>query len=73
MTHKELLMEVLKDPLLRQKYHIPEEELKNVSFDLDSTSSYAIIEVLKTIIQQKSENVSDTNVYKNIKNLFNVN
>ena len=32
-----------------------------------------IIEVLKTIIQQKSESVSDANVYKNIKNLFSVN
>lgn len=71
MTQLELLKEVLKDPLLRQKYHIPEEELKNMSFD--TTSSYAIIEVLKTVIQQKSESVSDVNVYKNIKNLFNVN
>ncbi len=71
MTQLELLKEVLNEPMLRQKYNIPEAELKKVSFD--TTSPYPIIEVLKTIIQQKCENVSDTNVYKNIKNLFSVN
>lgn len=71
MTQLELLKEVLKDPMLRQKYNIPESELNRVSFDVQS--SYPIIEVLKTIIQQKSESVSDANVYKNIKNLFSVN
>lgn len=71
MTQLELLKEVLKDPMLREKYNIPEEELKEISFD--KTSSHQIIEVLKTIIQQKSESISDANVYKNIKNLFNVN
>ena len=71
MTQLELLKEVLKDPMLRQKYNIPESELNRISFD--AQSSYPIIEVLKTIIQQKSESVSDANVYKNIKNLFSVN
>lgn len=71
MTQLELLKEVLKDPILRQKYNIPESELNRISFDVQS--SYPIIEVLKTIIQQKSESVSDANVYKNIKNLFSVN
>lgn len=71
MTQLELLKEVLKDPMLRQKYNIPESELNSISFDVQS--SYPIIEVLKTIIQQKSESVSDANVYKNIKNLFSVN
>jgi hypothetical protein len=71
MTQIELLKEVLKDPMLKQKYHIPDSELERVSFD--TTSKYPIIEVLKTIIQQKAENVSDGNVYKNIKNLFSVN
>ncbi len=71
MTQLELLKEVLKDPMLRQKYNIPESELNRISFDVQS--SYPIIEVLKTIIQQKSESVSDANVYKNIKNLFSVN
>ena len=71
MTQLELLKEVLRDPMLKQKYNIPESELNRVSFD--EVSSYPIIEVLITIIQQKSESVSDTNVYKNIKNLFSVN
>lgn len=71
MTQLELLKEVLKDPMLRQKYNIPESELSRISFDVQS--SYPIIEVLKTIVQLKSESVSDANVYKNIKNLFSVN
>ena len=71
MTQLELPKEVLKDPMLKQKYAITDAEIEQVSFDEES--SYPIIEVLKTIIQQKSENVSDVNVYKNIKNLFKVN
>ena len=67
MTQLELLKEVLKDPMLKQKYNITAAEIEEVSFDVESP--YPIIEVLKTIIQQKSENVSDVNVYKNIKNL----
>jgi hypothetical protein len=71
MTQIELLREILKDPMLKQKYRIPESELESISFDVPS--QYPIVEVLKTIIQQKAENVSDSNVYKNIKNLFSVN
>ena len=71
MTQLELLKEVLKDPMLKQKYAITDAEIEQVSFDEES--SYPIIDVHKTIIQQKSENVSDVNVYKNIKNLFKVN
>ena len=71
MTQIELLREILKDPMLKQKYRIPESELESISFD--APSQYPIVEVLKTIIQQKAENVSDSNVYKNIKNLFSVN
>ena len=50
MTQIELLREILKDPMLKQKYRIPESELENISFDV--TSQYPIVEVLKTIIQQ---------------------
>lgn len=71
MTQLELLKEVLKDPILKEKYGIPESEINTVSFD--TTSSYTIVEVLKTIIQLKNESVSDANIYKNIKNLFSVN
>ena len=67
MTQIELLREILKDPMLKQKYRIPESELESISFDVPS--QYPIVEVFKTIIRQKAENVSDSNVYKNIKNL----
>ena len=70
MTTTELLREVLKDKMLREKYHIPEEEIKKVSFDTKST--YPIIETLKTIIQLKGQNLPDNNVYKNIKVNFGI-
>lgn len=70
MTAQELLREALKDPILRDKYHIPEEEIKNVSFD--ATSQYPIIETLKTIIQLKINGTADINTYKTVKMCFNI-
>lgn len=51
MTTQELLKEVLKDSLFQDKYHIPQSELQEVSFD--TTSPYPIVETIKTIIQLK--------------------
>lgn len=65
MTTIDLLKEVLKDPMFRDKYNIPEEELANVSFD--KMSKYRIIEVVKSIISLKGENHTDAQVYKQIK------
>lgn len=71
MTTRELLKEVLKDSLFQKKYGIPKDVLENVS--LDSDSGYPIIEAVKTIIQLKDSGVSDTNVYRNVKqNIFNI-
>lgn len=70
MTTAQLLREVLKDPILKEKYKIPESELQNASFD--SVSKYPIIETLKTIIQEKDRNTPDTNIYKSIKVNFGI-
>lgn len=67
MTANDLLREVLKDPMLRDKYNISEVELSNVSFD--TTSRHPIIEVLKNIISLKGENHTDAQVYKQIKSI----
>ena len=66
MTEIEILKEVLKDPILREKYGMSEEEINNVSFD--KTSNYSIIEFIKTIIQYELENVSNNTTYNQIKN-----
>ena len=68
MKSVDLLKEVLKDPILSDKYHIPQGEIAQISFD--SQSPYRIIEVLKTIIQQKCDNMPDSAVYKNLKNIL---
>lgn len=71
MTTQELLKEVLKDSLFQDKYHIPQSELQEVSFD--TTSPYPIVETIKTIIQFKGNGTPDVNVFKNIKqNNFNI-
>lgn len=70
MTTIELLKEVLKDPILREKYNIPESVIQNVTFDKES--EYKIIETLKEIIRLKNQNIPDTQVYKSIKMKFDI-
>lgn len=68
MTANEILQEVLKDPMFRVKYNIPDEELKSTSFD--TISNYKIIEVVKEFILLKVNSGSmDNNIYKNIKSI----
>lgn len=71
MTATDLLKEILKDSVFQEKYGIPKESLEDVSFDEDS--GYPIVETIKMIIQLKDSSVSDSLVYKNIKqNIFNI-
>ena len=65
MTATDLLKEVLKDPMLKDKYNLSDKDILSASFD--STSNHQIIEVLKTIVLLKTQNQSDVNVYKQIK------
>ena len=65
MTATDLLKEVLKDPMLKDKYNLSDEDILSASFD--RTSNHQIIEVLKTIVLLKTQNQSDVNVYKQIK------
>jgi hypothetical protein len=67
MTATDLLKEVLKDPMLKDKYNLSDEDILSASFD--STSNHQIIEVLKTIVLLKTQNQSDVNVYKQIKTI----
>ena len=65
MTATDLLKEVLKDPMLKDKYNLSDEDILSASFD--STSKHKIIEVLKTIVLLKTQNQTDKNVYRQIK------
>ena len=67
MTATDLLKEVLKDPMLKDKYNLSDEDILSASFD--RTSNHQIIEVLKTIVLLKTQNQSDVNVYKQIKSI----
>lgn len=67
MTATDLLKEVLKDPILKDKYNLLDKDISLASFD--KTSEHQIIEVLKTIVLLKTQNQSDSNVYKQIKTI----
>lgn len=68
MTSQDLLREVLKDPILRDKYDLPESLLKSISLDTEADSP--IIDTLRTIISLKGQNVGNSAVYRQVKSIF---
>lgn len=68
MTSQDLLREVLKDPILRDKYGLPESLLKSVSLDTEADSP--ILDTLRTIIRLKGQDVGNSAVYRQVKSLF---
>ena len=68
MTSQDLLREVLKDPILRDKYGLPESLLKSVSLDTEADSP--ILDTLRTIIRIKGQDVGNSAVYRQVKSLF---
>lgn len=71
MTTKELLKEVLKDSVFQDKYGIPADKLRDISFD--TTSPYPIVEAIKMIIKLKDNRTPDSAVFKSIKqNIFQI-
>ena len=49
MTTQELLKEVLNDSLFQDKYHIPQSELQEVSFDTTSPYPLSLIHIERCI------------------------
>lgn len=68
MTSQDLLREVLKDPLLKEKYDFPDSLLQSVSLDADTDSP--ILDTLRTIIRLKGQEVGNSAVYRQVKSLF---
>lgn len=68
MTSQDLLREVLKDPLLKEKYDFPDSFLKSVSLDTDTDSP--ILDTLRMIIRLKGQEVGNSAVYRQVKSLF---
>lgn len=68
MTSQDLLREVLKDPLLKEKYDLPDSFLKSVS--LDTSADSPILDTLRTIIRLKGQEVGNNAVYRQVKSLF---
>jgi hypothetical protein len=68
MTSQDLLREVLKDPLLKEKYDFSDAFLQSVS--LDTKTDSPILDTLRTIIRLKGQEVSNSAVYRQVKSLF---
>ena len=68
MTSQDLLREVLKDPLLKEKYGFSDSLLKSVSLDTDTDSP--ILDTLRTIIRLKGQEVGNSAIYRQVKSLF---
>lgn len=65
MKATEILNEILKDPIFKEKYGMSELDIENVSFD--TTSSFKIIEIIKTVIQYEIDNIGNNVTYNQIK------
>ena len=66
MTANEIFKELLKDPILIEKYDFSKEQLETLGMH---ESSKQIIELLKLIIQSKENNIPDSSIYNQIKKL----
>ena len=68
MDRNQVLQEILADKDLCEKYKI-----KNVS-NLSTNPPYnnKLVEVLSVIINENDNNLSDTQIYKKIKNIHNI-
>lgn len=66
MTANEIFKELLKDPILIEKYDFTEKQLEKLGMH---ESSKQIIELLKLIIQSKEDNIPDSSIYNQIKKL----
>lgn len=66
----EMLIEILSDPILMEKYNIKESDLEN----LKTTPPYInkITEVLATIINDNDNHMSSLMIYRKIKNIHKI-
>lgn len=71
MTANDIFEEILKDPILVEKYSIDRESLKKVKLH-DPKSEYEILEIVKLVIQGVENGTPDNSVNSQIKNLFNL-
>lgn len=70
MERNQILREILSDPEISKKYNIKESEL-----DLLTTSPpypKKIIEVLSVIINENDNHLSNSMIYKKLKNIHNI-
>jgi len=69
MTTNEIFKEVLKDPILINKYGFSKDQLEKLGM---FENSKTIIEIIKIIIQGNENRIPDQSIYKQIKKIQNI-
>lgn len=67
-----ILREILKDKELMEKYNIREKDLESFTISPSTPYTKKIVEVLATIIKEDANHLSDTQIYKKIKNIHKI-
>ena len=70
MTANEIFKELLKDPILTEKYDFTTEQLEKLAMH---ESSKQVVELIKLIVQGKENNIPDSSIYNQIKKLQKIN
>tara|TARA_B110000902_G_scaffold255646_1_gene321301 strand:- start:305 stop:517 length:213 start_codon:yes stop_codon:yes gene_type:complete len=70
MSRNIMLKEILSDKELMKKYGIKEKEIEGLTTSAPYYKS--IVEVLATIINEKDNHLSDSQIYTRIKNTYNL-
>lgn len=66
MTANEIFKELLKDPILTEKYDFSKIQLEKLGMHEPSKQ---VIELIKLILQGKENNIPDSSIYNQIKKL----
>ena len=70
MSRNKILKEILSDSELMKKYNIKNKDLENIT---TSPPYYKdIVQIISTIINENDNNLSDSQIYKRIKNIHKI-
>ena len=67
---KEILKEIISDKDLMEKYNIKEKDLNELTTSF--LNSQTVVEVMSTIINGSDNNMSNSQIYKRIKNIHKI-
>lgn len=70
MERNQILLEILSDPDIMEKYSLQRDEI--ITLTTNAPYNKKIVEVLATIINENDNHLNSTMIYKKIKNIHNI-